>query len=93
MKNKKKSCHTCAYKGSIPGNCHIKCTLDWSKTNNKPPKGNPHEIKNGWFMFPYNFDPIWQESECPEHSDKLDKDKQKEPDVFGSILSMLGKRL
>lgn len=22
-------------------------------------KGNPRGIKNGWFNFPFNFDPIW----------------------------------
>lgn len=26
-------------------------------------KGNPHGIKNGWFMWPFNFDPTWLE-EC-----------------------------
>ena len=26
-------------------------------------KGNPHGIKNGWFMHPLNFDPVWLE-EC-----------------------------
>lgn len=22
-------------------------------------KGNPHGIVNGWFNWPYNFDPVW----------------------------------
>lgn len=26
-------------------------------------KGNPHGIRNGWFMHPFNFDPTWLE-EC-----------------------------
>jgi hypothetical protein len=21
-------------------------------------------IRNGWFMFPYNYDPVWMEGEC-----------------------------
>ena len=25
-------------------------------------KGSPHGIKNGWFNWPYNFDPIWLEN-------------------------------
>lgn len=25
-------------------------------------KGNPHGIKNGWFNWPFNFDPVWLES-------------------------------
>ncbi len=24
--------------------------------------GNPHGIKNGWFLWPFNFDPLWLES-------------------------------
>ena len=24
--------------------------------------GNPHGIMNGWFSWPYNFDPVWLES-------------------------------
>jgi hypothetical protein len=24
--------------------------------------GNAHGIKNGWFCWPFNFDPIWLES-------------------------------
>ena len=23
--------------------------------------GNPHGIRNGWFNWPFNFDPIWLE--------------------------------
>lgn len=25
-------------------------------------KGNPHGIKNGWFNWPMNFDPLWLEN-------------------------------
>jgi hypothetical protein len=25
-------------------------------------KGDPHGIRNGWFNWPYNFDPIWLEN-------------------------------
>ncbi len=24
--------------------------------------GNPHGIRNGWFMWPVNFDPVWLQS-------------------------------
>jgi hypothetical protein len=24
--------------------------------------GNPHGIKNGWFFWPLNFDPVWLEA-------------------------------
>lgn len=26
--------------------------------------GNQHGIKNGWFMYPLLFDPIWATKEC-----------------------------
>ena len=26
-------------------------------------RGNQHGINNGWFMYPFNFDPVWLE-EC-----------------------------
>jgi len=25
-------------------------------------KGHPHGIKNGWFIWPFNFDPVWLEN-------------------------------
>jgi len=35
-------------------------------------KGNSHGIKNGWFNFPYNFDPVWLES-CDGYKQKESK--------------------
>jgi hypothetical protein len=29
--------------------------------------GSPHGIRNGWFNWPYNFDPVWLE-ECDGYS-------------------------
>lgn len=29
-------------------------------------KANRHGIENGWFMWPYNFDPVWLER-CAKH--------------------------
>ena len=31
--------------------------------------GNPHGIRNGWFAYPFNFDPIWLES-CDGFAEK-----------------------
>jgi len=25
-------------------------------------KADPHGVKNGWFNFPWNFDPVWLEN-------------------------------
>lgn len=37
-------------------------------------KGSPHGIRNGWFMHPFNFDPIWLE-EC-EGFEGTDEDEE-----------------
>ena len=46
-----KECYDCIYKQNVPGNAHIMC-------NNPDPDmtGNPHGIKNGWFIYPELFD-------------------------------------
>lgn len=49
-------CGNCYFKGSVPGTHHICC-------NNKAVivQASEHGIKNGWVMFPFNFDQIWIE--------------------------------
>ena len=41
--------------------------------------GDPHGIKNGWFMWPMNFDPIWLRScdgfESEKSQDQLDDEE------------------
>lgn len=50
----KPNCYKCTYRMEIPGDCHSQCG------NNKAVvKGNPHGIKAGWFMCPWNFDLVW----------------------------------
>lgn len=52
-------CYLCKHKRDVPGNTHISCA-------NPDPcmKGNSHGIKNGWFLYPFLFDPIWKETKC-----------------------------
>lgn len=55
-------CYSCRYKRNVPGDAHIQCV--------KPDPGmigDPHGIKNGWFMYPVNFDPIWMAKECSKY--------------------------
>jgi len=35
-------------------------------------KANKHGINSGWFMFPFNFDPVWLE-ECSEFKEEETK--------------------
>lgn len=63
----KNSCFECKHKRSIPGNCHISCA-------NPDPnvKGNPHGIRNGWFFYPFCFDPTWMENKCNNFTPKTE---------------------
>jgi hypothetical protein len=83
----KKNCYSCAYKGSVPGSAHSSCRFNWTKSNNKPPSAAIHGIQSGWYNFPIDFDPVWQESLCESYS------TEKEPgmivDPFESLFKML----
>lgn len=60
---RKLNCHVCKHKVDVPGNCHIGCgNPDVSMT------GDPHGIRNGWFLYPLLFDPIWATKECDNYS-------------------------
>lgn len=53
------NCRKCVNRRDVPGNCHIECVNpDMTMT------GDPHGIKQGWFMYPILFDPTWMTSEC-----------------------------
>lgn len=52
-------CYECSNRRSIPGDAHTQCV--------KPDKdmtGDEHGMRNGWFAYPYNFDPVWRTKEC-----------------------------
>lgn len=48
------NCYNCAFKGSVPGSAHIACNSNTARV-----EGDEHGIKNGWFLWPFNFDPCW----------------------------------
>ena len=53
------NCQKCIFKENVPGSSHhIKC----KRSGCMPFNVNDHGVKNGWFIFPFNFDPIWAES-------------------------------
>ena len=56
----KPDCYKCKYRDIIPGDCHSRCRHP--KAGECNIKGNEHGIKEGWFMWPFNFDPIWLEN-------------------------------
>ena len=53
----KPDCYKCKFRGELVGNAHSQCS------NLKATVvGNKHGIENGWFFWPFNFDPVWLES-------------------------------
>jgi len=65
MSEEKKSCYSCKHSRSIPGDAHIACANpDFEMT------GAEHGVKNGWFFYPFNFDPIWMTKECSNYEHK-----------------------
>lgn len=57
----RQECYDCKHRREIPGDCHSKC-MNPSRTVFE--NGNAHGKKNGWFLYPLNFDPVWKESLC-----------------------------
>jgi hypothetical protein len=58
-RNMMNECYQCKHKRNIHGDRHISCL--------KPDPditGIEHGIKNGWFFYPINFDPIWKTKDC-----------------------------
>lgn len=76
MSEKKFNCYKCEYRGTIPGDAHSCCrypgvTLsmvdflimgNWRLISKLGISGDPYGIRNGWFMWPVNFDPVWLRS-------------------------------
>ena len=60
-----KKCYDCKYRGGVAGSCHSSCKHPDNEGNflGNPKslniKADPHGVKSGWFMWPFNFDPTW----------------------------------
>ena len=48
------SCYQCSHRRDLPGNCHSRCANAEAKVS-----AVEHGVKNGWFYWPMNFDPVW----------------------------------
>jgi hypothetical protein len=70
--SQKPNCYKCIHRGTVPGDAHSCCKYPGNKTgmfdmfiqpaNNAEKlniKADPHGVRNGWFMWPVNFDPVW----------------------------------
>ena len=56
---KHNECYKCYHKRNIPANHHIQCI-----NPDENMKGDEHGIKQGWFYYPFCFDPIWKLEKC-----------------------------
>ncbi len=69
------NCYDCIHskKNTEYNSAHIHCKLYWSyykKQKYSHPKAGEHAIKNGWWDFPYDYDPIWMENDCNHFEEK-----------------------
>ena len=59
-------CYGCANARDDPGNAHIACGTPCPRMS-----GDIHGIKNGWFMYPNLFDPVWRTADCSNYKSKI----------------------
>lgn len=50
----KPGCYDCVNRRNVPGDCHSECANSKAKVS-----AVAHGVRNGWFMWPFNFDPRW----------------------------------
>lgn len=53
----KANCYKCKHRREVFYSCHTHCVHPNPTSCNI--KGHEHGIKNGWFFWPHNFDPVW----------------------------------
>lgn len=79
-----KKCYNCVHRLPIPGDAHTRCNNPKANV-----EGNEIGIKNGWFLWPLNFDPTWLIS-CDGFSDNPDDKKPRiEYDPLIEIMAIL----
>lgn len=70
----KTSCHDCPHSSSniLLNSAHIKCALFWANKSarSEAPAFSEHGKANGWYDFPYDYDPIWQTEDCKYFKNK-----------------------
>jgi len=87
-------CNGCGYRQSIPGNSHIKCSFAWLEASPEMQAAIPVNTSNSprtrqWFMFPFNYDPVWGPDACPARADEVDPAMMAKPNALAELLSLL----
>jgi len=52
-------CYLCTHSRNVPGTTHIACEKPDPQMT-----GDQHGIRNGWFVYPLLFDPVWKTRVC-----------------------------
>ena len=47
-------CYKCIHRRDLDYSAHSRCTQKYAKV-----EGHERGITQGWFVWPYNFDPVW----------------------------------
>jgi hypothetical protein len=87
-------CQGCAYRRDIPSDAHIACAFDWDPMNTK---GTPiaHPVSKRveqWYLFPFNYDPLWGPDTCVARAETIDPEKLAPKRPLFDLISILGGR-
>jgi hypothetical protein len=82
-------CIGCAYRAWIPGNSHIRCHFDWRQLPEQIPVNQGSARTAQWFMFPFNYDPVWGPDDCQARSETKDQAKIAPSNPLAELLSLL----
>lgn len=81
-------CSGCTYRQSIPGDCHSRCAFNWAESPHPiPSTSSQRALQQGWFLFPFNYDPVWGPDECPAKS--ATADNVAKPNSRDELIAML----
>lgn len=73
-------CKDCAHKVNVPGTHHVSCNKATAVVDGV----SDHGVKNGWFSFPLNYDPIWAEK-CHGFLDNSKKIEDMDKDELAAV--------
>ena len=85
-------CQGCAYRQSIPGDAHSRCSFDWMRLDIAGMTAMFRDVKprtSQWFRFPFNYDPLWGPDTCPQRAETADPEKAAKPNPLADLLGLL----
>ncbi len=82
------SCYKCVHRRTVTGSVHSRCN-----NFNANVTGHEHGIKNGWFIWPLNFDQTWLITCDGFSDDPADNLPDQTLSPLAEVLGLLGKRL